>query len=72
MHDETNSSSSLSVSSWEESELDEDEDVNDSFVWKEELRFSSNLVRTTHVLDTEVLDVPFAGSVGSVLLESLS
>ena len=72
MHDETNSSSSLSVSSWEESELDEDEDVNDSFVWKEELRFSSNLVRTTQVLDTEVLDVSFAGSVGSVLLESVS
>ena len=72
MHDETNSSSSLSVSSWEESELDEDEDVNDSFVWKEEFRFSSNLVRTTHVLDTEVLDVSFAGSVGSVLLESVS
>ena len=72
MHDETNSSSSLSVSSWEESELDEDEDVNDSFVWKEEFRFSSNLVRTTQVLDTEVLDVSLAGSVGSVLLESVS
>ena len=46
--------------------------MNESFVWMEEFRFSSNLVRKTHVLDTEVLDVSFEDSVGSVLLESVA